>query len=82
MEHPFDPTLKTLAELSPADWLPLAGRRRRRRGAVLVSKHLIDHRKIDVEWLASVISLPHVLALHHTCSGGSIFSTLPSASSA
>jgi hypothetical protein len=30
MDHPFDPTLKTLAELSPADWLPLAGRRRRR----------------------------------------------------
>jgi predicted transposase YdaD len=28
--RPFDPTLKTLAELSPADWLPLAGRRRRR----------------------------------------------------
>jgi predicted transposase YdaD len=30
MNAPFDPTLKTLAELSPADWLPLAGRRRRR----------------------------------------------------
>ena len=30
MTRPFDPTLKTLAELSPADWLPLAGRRRRR----------------------------------------------------
>jgi len=30
MDHPFDPTVKTLAELSPADWLPLAGRRRRR----------------------------------------------------
>lgn len=30
MERPFDPTLKTLAELSPADWLPLANRRRRR----------------------------------------------------
>lgn len=30
MERPFDPTLKTLAELSPADWLPLAKRRRRR----------------------------------------------------
>jgi predicted transposase YdaD len=30
MEHPFDPTLKTLAELSPADWLPLIRRRRRR----------------------------------------------------
>src|SRR5438309_10787105 len=30
MDRPFDPTLKTLAELSPADWLPLAGRRRRR----------------------------------------------------
>jgi predicted transposase YdaD len=30
MDGPFDPTLKTLAELSPADWLPLAGRRRRR----------------------------------------------------
>ena len=28
--HPYDPTVKTLAELSPADWLPLAGRRRRR----------------------------------------------------
>src|SRR4051794_27672906 len=28
--HPFDPTVKTLAELSPADWLPLAKRRRRR----------------------------------------------------
>jgi hypothetical protein len=30
MERPFDPTLKTLAELSPADWLPLAKRRRYR----------------------------------------------------
>src|ERR1700677_5088907 len=30
MTQPFDPTLKTLAELSPADWLPLAGRKRRR----------------------------------------------------
>jgi predicted transposase YdaD len=30
MDRPFDPTLKTLAELAPADWLPLAGRRRRR----------------------------------------------------
>src|SRR5438552_6667012 len=30
MERPFDPTLKTLAELSPADWLPLAKRRKRR----------------------------------------------------
>jgi predicted transposase YdaD len=30
MDRPFDPTLKTLAELSPADWLPLARRRRRR----------------------------------------------------
>lgn len=30
MERPFDPALKTLAELAPADWLPLAGRRRRR----------------------------------------------------
>src|SRR5438477_11478696 len=30
MNAPFDPTLKTLAELSPADWLPLAKRRRRR----------------------------------------------------
>ncbi len=30
MEHPFDPTVKALAELAPADWLPLAGRRRRR----------------------------------------------------
>jgi len=30
MDRPFDPTLKTLAELSPADWLPLVRRRRRR----------------------------------------------------
>jgi predicted transposase YdaD len=30
MAPPFDPTLKTLAELAPADWLPLARRRRRR----------------------------------------------------
>jgi predicted transposase YdaD len=30
MDRPFDPTLKTLAELSPADWLPLVNRRRRR----------------------------------------------------
>jgi hypothetical protein len=30
MDRPFDPTLKTLAELSPRDWLPLAKRRRRR----------------------------------------------------
>ncbi len=30
MDRPFDPTLKTLAELSPRDWLPLARRRRRR----------------------------------------------------
>jgi len=30
MERPFDPALKTLAELAPRDWLPLAGRRRRR----------------------------------------------------
>jgi predicted transposase YdaD len=30
MDRSFDPTLKTLAELSPADWLPLARRRRRR----------------------------------------------------
>src|SRR5437588_11368193 len=30
MERPYDPTLKTLAELAPADWLPLAKRRRRR----------------------------------------------------
>lgn len=30
MDRPFDPTLKTLAELSPTDWLPLARRRRRR----------------------------------------------------
>jgi hypothetical protein len=30
MDHPFDPALKTLAELGPADWLPLAKRRRRR----------------------------------------------------
>src|SRR5947208_1020647 len=29
-QHPFDPTVKTLAELSPADWLPLVRRRRRR----------------------------------------------------
>src|SRR5436190_18097105 len=28
MDRPFDPALKTLAELAPADWLPLAGRRR------------------------------------------------------
>jgi predicted transposase YdaD len=30
MDRPFDPALKTLAELSPADWLPLVHRRRRR----------------------------------------------------
>jgi predicted transposase YdaD len=30
MEKPYDPALKTLAELAPADWLPLAKRRRRR----------------------------------------------------
>jgi predicted transposase YdaD len=30
MDRPFDPALKTLAELSPADWLPLVKRRRRR----------------------------------------------------
>jgi predicted transposase YdaD len=30
MEQPYDPTLKTLTELSPSYWLPLAGRRRRR----------------------------------------------------
>src|SRR5580704_12712800 len=30
MDRPFDPTLKTLAELSPADWLPLVKRRHRR----------------------------------------------------
>jgi hypothetical protein len=30
MDRPFDPTLKTLAELAPADWLPLVKRRRRR----------------------------------------------------
>jgi hypothetical protein len=30
MEHPYDPTLKALTELSPADWPPLVGRRRRR----------------------------------------------------
>src|SRR5579872_3154860 len=30
MDRPFDPTLKTLAELSPTDWLPLLKRRRRR----------------------------------------------------
>lgn len=29
MERPFDPTLKTLAELAPVDWLLLAKRRRR-----------------------------------------------------
>lgn len=34
MEQPFDPTLKTLSELAPADWLPLAGRRRRRTSIV------------------------------------------------
>ncbi len=28
MDRPFDPTLKTLAELSPADWLPILKRRR------------------------------------------------------
>ena len=27
---PYDPTVKTLAELGPANWLPLARRRRRR----------------------------------------------------
>lgn len=26
MDRPFDATLKTLAELSPADWLPLVKR--------------------------------------------------------
>jgi predicted transposase YdaD len=30
MDRPFDPTLKTLAELAPADWLALVKRRRRR----------------------------------------------------
>jgi hypothetical protein len=30
MPTPYDPTVKTLTELSPADWLPLAGQRRRR----------------------------------------------------
>jgi hypothetical protein len=30
MDRAFDPTLKTLAELSPADWLPLVKRPRRR----------------------------------------------------
>src|SRR5207244_1671773 len=30
MVQPFDPTLKTLTEVGPADWLPLARRRRRR----------------------------------------------------
>ena len=30
MDQPFDPIFKTLAELGPADWLPLAKRRRRR----------------------------------------------------
>jgi hypothetical protein len=29
MEQPFDPAMKTLAELAPADWLPLVKRRRR-----------------------------------------------------
>jgi predicted transposase YdaD len=29
VERPYDPTLKTLSEVGPADWLPLAGRRRR-----------------------------------------------------
>src|ERR1041385_4712501 len=29
-DQPFDPTLKTLAGLGPADWLRLVGRRRRR----------------------------------------------------
>jgi predicted transposase YdaD len=28
--RPFDPAIKTLAEVAPADWLPLAWRRRRR----------------------------------------------------
>jgi hypothetical protein len=28
MDRPFDPALKTLAELKPADWLSLVGRRR------------------------------------------------------
>src|SRR5271163_1640984 len=30
MDRSFDPILKTLAELSPSDWLPLVKRRRRR----------------------------------------------------
>src|SRR5690349_18316114 len=30
MEHPFDPTLKTITEVGPSDWLPLVGRRRKR----------------------------------------------------
>jgi len=30
VEQPFDPTLKTITKMSPADWLPLANRRRRR----------------------------------------------------
>ena len=30
MRRPYDPAIKTLAELAPADWLPLAKRRRRR----------------------------------------------------
>jgi predicted transposase YdaD len=30
MNPPFDPTPKTITEVSPADWLPLAKRRRRR----------------------------------------------------
>src|SRR5947207_990807 len=29
-DQPFDPTVKTLDELRPADWLPLVKRRRRR----------------------------------------------------
>src|SRR5438445_183405 len=28
MDQPFDPILKTLTDLSPSDWLPLAKRRR------------------------------------------------------
>src|SRR5467141_4105847 len=30
MDQPFDPTVQTLAELSPPDWLTQIGRRRRR----------------------------------------------------
>src|SRR5208337_3956220 len=30
MDRPYDPTVKTLSDVSPSDWLPLARRRRRR----------------------------------------------------